>query len=475
MSLFVRLANALVDWKGDNNGTAQVGLFAPNGNPSLILPNTTPALPSGLIVLGLDEFDRARAIRFDTSGRNRLNRDTQLFTDPIEGATIDTLVKWTQTLTTFTNAQVATTGLNTNSGAVNTSGGISSYVSLPQFPRAAGNDLRNVWRIRFNWQAGSQFSLGFGSAPGLTVTNGAFMRIRSDGTVEAGFSSNTSETTSTIGSFAGLGFNVNNYYWVSLVWRRDSIQLVIGDGVNAPLVDTEIAVAVAAMSTISATHAPIFFHHQNISATSSPANMFVAAVEVYASDIDLNLPLAFQMARSGRSLWSSPTAFTQLANYANAAAPASATLSSAAAGYTTAGGQWQFVAVAGAETDYNLFNFTCPAPYGAFITGIKISAFNLGAANSATVPTLLQWGLGLHGTTADLSTGLYQRILIGTQTIPINALVGETADRDVEVTFDTPYYVFPNRRFSLILKIPVGAATASQVIRGTALIKGFFH
>jgi len=55
---------------------------------------------------------------------------------------------------------------------------------------------------------------------------------------------------------------------------------------------------------------------------------------------------------SGQGLGSYQSGATQTANYAPTSAPASATLSSAAAGYATLGGQFQFLAVAGAETDY---------------------------------------------------------------------------------------------------------------------------
>ena len=49
------------------------------------------------------------------------------------------------------------------------------------------------------------------------------------------------------------------------------------------------------------------------------------------------------------------------ANYANSAAPANASLANITAGYTTLGGQFQFAAVGGAETDFALFAFLNPA------------------------------------------------------------------------------------------------------------------
>ena len=63
----------------------------------------------------------------------------------------------------------------------------------------------------------------------------------------------------------------------------------------------------------------------------------------------------------------------------------SAVLSNTAAGYTTLGGQFQFAALVGAETDYALFAFQVPlAAAGGgnrnlVIRGVRIETFNMGA------------------------------------------------------------------------------------------------
>ena len=168
------------------------------------------------------------------------------------------------------------------------------------------------------------------------------------------------------------------------------------------------------------------------------------------------------------------TAFTQAAQFANSAAPASASLSNTAAGYTTLGGLWQFAAVAGAATDYNLFNFTVPAPYQFHITDIEIDAWNTGAA-VATTPSLLVWGVGVNATTANLSSGGYIRTMLGAQSFAVGAAVGARADRAISRSFTTPIVCEAGRLLSLILRMPVGTATASQVIAGSALIHGYYE
>lgn len=174
-----------------------------------------------------------------------------------------------------------------------------------------------------------------------------------------------------------------------------------------------------------------------------------------------------------------------LANYANSAAPTSATLSNTAAGYTTLGGQFQFAAVAGAETDYALFGFQVPAATTAVtgrnlvIRGIWIDTVNTGAA-VATTATLLQWSLGTGSTAVSLGTGdtaatrARAVVPLGFQTFPIGAAIGAQATR-IDVNLDAPIVCEPATFVHVILKMPVGTATASQIIRGMVGINGYFE
>ena len=45
----------------------------------------------------------------------------------------------------------------------------------------------------------------------------------------------------------------------------------------------------------------------------------------------------------------------------------------------------------------------------------------------------------------------------------------------VDVNLDAPVYVAAGTFVHIILKVPVGLATASQVIRGTVMINGFWE
>lgn len=176
----------------------------------------------------------------------------------------------------------------------------------------------------------------------------------------------------------------------------------------------------------------------------------------------------------------------QLANIANSAAPASATLSNTTAGYATPGGNFQWAAVAGAATDYALFAYLNPAASSTqrgqtmMVNGITVDLENSGAANSATVPTTVRFYVGVGSTAVSLATAdaanarAPRRVYVGAISIPVNAVVGQLGDRTIDVQFSHPYPVEPGTYLHIIARITSGAATASQVITGAAMPRFYF-
>lgn len=169
----------------------------------------------------------------------------------------------------------------------------------------------------------------------------------------------------------------------------------------------------------------------------------------------------------------------QTANHANSTSPTSATLSNTAAGYATLGGRFQFAAIAGATTDYALFAYAVPSTHRLNVKGVSISGVNTGAAN-ATTATVLDWGLGLNSTAVSLATTdsdpVYgpRRIPVGTQSLLITAPIG-TALQEIRRTFESGMIIQPSRYLHVILQVPVGTATSSQIIRGDVVIDGRFE
>lgn len=167
---------------------------------------------------------------------------------------------------------------------------------------------------------------------------------------------------------------------------------------------------------------------------------------------------------------------TQTANHANSTSPTSATLSNTAAGYTTLGGRYQFAMVGGAATDYALFAYQVPATARLVVKGIAISLVNTGAAN-ATTASVFDWGIAVNSTAVSLATtdsgAVYgpRRRPLGTQALLITDAIGVVAP-DIIRQLQEPMIVQPSRYLHVILQIPVGTATGSQVIRGDVMIDG---
>lgn len=171
-----------------------------------------------------------------------------------------------------------------------------------------------------------------------------------------------------------------------------------------------------------------------------------------------------------------PLEGTQLATFANSAAPAAASLSNTAAGYTTLGGLFRFVPVAGAETDYALFGYQVPATHRLILTGVAIS-LAVGTAIGATADVNV-WGLGLGSTAVSLATtdsgSTYgpRRVALGTQSFLASAAAG-TGAPDIVRRFASPLIVEANRFVHTILRRPNGTTTGE--LRGTVQFDGWFE
>ena len=171
----------------------------------------------------------------------------------------------------------------------------------------------------------------------------------------------------------------------------------------------------------------------------------------------------------------------QTTNWTNSGAPAAATLSNTAAGYTTLGGLFSFAALAGANTDYALFAYQVPAGTltnmgrTLIVRGVAIDAFVSTAAGTPTVATVLEWGFAFGSMAVSLaatestSTKLPRKGFLGIQAVPITAVVG-TELRRIQQTFEQPIAVNAGEYFHIILRIPAGAATTYPTITGGVFI-----
>jgi hypothetical protein len=449
-------------------------LYDANGNVlSRQDQSTLPNPASGIPMLGKNRNTIARIPRTGMIGSLGILDDEWLLYDPIEGAAVNTNI-WTQSTSTMTIAQ-ATHAITLNSGAgTTTAGAFAIHTSNRQFLKVPGSPIAFRARLRHNWFANSVGEWGFGAPSGVTavVNDGAFFRKTTAGQLQAVVSFNGTETTQNLGAI-----NTTDFYFYEVMVEDDFVHFVVIDSTGTIVSDVIQNIGVSTQAFIlSVTHIAAFFRNYNNTAPATAPTVVIGAVSVMNRDIASNKSWGEQLASLTKNAITSPTTFAQLANWTNSTAPASATLSNTAAGYTTLGGLWQFAAVAGTATDFALFGFTNPTPYQLAITAIKIDTVVTGAA-IATTATILQWGVAVNSSAVSLATaGTYppMRVAIGVQGFIVGNAIG-TSPPTVIYTPGTPLIVEPGRFLHIILTIPVGTATAAQVIRGTCMIDGHFE
>jgi hypothetical protein len=330
-------------------------------------------------------------------------------------------------------------------------------------------------------QAQNVIEIGLG-IPGIAVANapsdGIYMLIDAAGALQ--LVSNYNGTLTTSGAItlpAAVTWTAGRVYHAEMVVHGNRVELYF-DGLYIGQVLRSSAATVGGMS-------------QNQSGYLF-ARWFNAAATVGAQKLNIARCWPATRAGLGDHLASAPdgAAVAQLDSIVNSTAPVSAALSNSTAGYLAPGGNFQFAAVAGAETDYALFAYQVPVPAttqpgrNMVITGIDIDSFNTGAA-TATTPTLLTWYLGIGATAVSLATTdavsttttrAPHKKFLGAQSFPIGAAIGARADRALSVDFSqSPMVVEPGAFLHVILRMPVATATAAQVVRGGVAIKGYFE
>lgn len=376
---------------------------------------------------------------------------------------------------------VMTVGVANNTVTLNSSNSLASaasarLVSYRQAKTPRGSDRIIAWRMMLpNLVTGAVTEIGAFAATGIaSPTSGSFFRYGSDGTLR-GVSISVTGAESTTEAIPTPSLNVAHDYviWImskSIVFQIDDV--VVG---SIPLGGT-------APSPVTSESSPFCARLYNASATTTAQQVYlhrcVGALYggTYGYDRQFLAALGGDIGYQG--VVGAGTGY--LANWANSAAPASATLSNTTAGYTSLGGQFQFAAVSGSETDYALFAFQVPAQTATnqgrtlVVHGINISTFNMGAA-VATTPTLLQWGIAYDGTAVSLttpdgaSTKAPRRVPLGCQSLPVGLAVGGNVP-DLRVDFRQPLSVNAGNYLHVILKMPVATATASQIVRGVVAI-----
>lgn len=335
-------------------------------------------------------------------------------------------------------------------------------------------------------QNNSIIEFGLGIVPASTVgtsipSDGMFFRI-SGGTLNAVSNYNGFETN----VFNIFTPSANTVYHYLIVAGHKVCEFWVDD-----ILLVEIDVSPPTGSTSISPSLPVFFRNYNPGGViTNPIQLNVVQLGVTESDMDMGRDWKTTMALNGQSSISAPNGQTpsSTANIINNSTPILAVATNTIAGYTTLGGQFAFNASAGTETDYIAFAYQ--NPMGAedipgktlVIHGIKIDS-SVSGATAGVSPTLLQWTIGIGSTdvslltqdNATLGTRAPRRLNIGTQSIAANAVVGANCDRTIDCEFVSPLMVEAGTYCHIILKVPIGLATANQIIRGIVEVNGYFE
>ncbi len=487
-------------------------LYGPNGQPvawQTGANTTNDASRSMLLMGGLDDSEIARSFLTDTNGqqfvkvknvqgesfgvgnngRIRVSPDNYMFSDTFPGAQLDPNI-WTPSSLNM-GILVEDGSAILNSGAHT---GATSYQNMksmvcPRYYPELSSHMH--FRLKAVWTANAIIELGWGRVTaGTAPTDGFFFRINGNGTVSVVMSNNGTETPIT----SSGSIDVTKAYDFDMEVLGGSVKWQITDasGVlffkdggtgsdSAPLFTPATQLKPVFMETDQ--HMPVFVRIRDTGITSPACMVTVGSAAFSQRDISQNKDWKHSMAASGRGAYQSPLPLAtqdQTANHVNSVSPATATLSNTAASYTTLGGRFQFAGRVGAATDYALFVYQVPTGHQLVITGISISTLNIGASVAGS-PTVLDWSLGVNGAFVNLSTpGIRPvlRIPLGMQAFRVGDLAGTTAV-EINRIFSTPIVCnslsdAQGNFVHIILQVPVGAATGSQIIRGDVFINGHF-
>lgn len=364
--------------------------------------------------------------------------------------------------------------LNTNGGSVTTTGTGCQLQTYRHFPLQGGGGLYCEVALALSNTPVTNCNIDFGVfLPGAASTNtpldGVYFRINSGG-VFGVINVNGTETTTSAFTFSPT---INTVYKYNISISDSELEFWIDDVLYAKA-DKPIGVG----SVMYSGSAPFAVRHHHTGTTSAVIQAKIANYTIGVADMDNVRLWASNKAGQGMSgiQYASGATAGQTANNANSTVPATASLSNTAASYATLGGKFLFAAVAGAETDYALFAFLNPVPTANLtgrnlvIRGVWIDTFNAVVA-VATTPTVIEWTLAAGSTAVSLATTdgsatrLPKRVALGVQSFIVGAAAGAQANR-VDVNLDAPVVVEPGCYAHIIMRVPYGTATATEVFRG---------
>lgn len=388
--------------------------------------------------------------------------------------------KYTSTTLTMTWSSGT---LNTNGAGVTTTGTACQIQTYRHFPLLGAGATYFETTMALSAAMPANVNLDFGgmslAAAGTSVpTDGVYFRINSGG-IFGVMNSNGTEALTSAFTFTQA---ISVFDKFTIVSTQSEVEFWIDDVLMAH-VDRQNGTS----QPHYAAAVPFAIRHHHTGVAGGIVQAKFGGYSVTLGDMDTQRPWSSTMAGQGMSSIQGASGMTQgqTANNVNSTVPATATLSNTAAGYATLGGRFLFAAPAGAETDYALFAYLNTVPTTGItgrnlvIRGVWIETFNAVVA-VATTPTVLEWTLGVGSTAVSLATvdaaatRAPRRLGLGNQSFTVGTLAGTNSER-CDVNLDAPMVVEPGTYMHIILRVPYGTATATELFRGMVGINGYWE
>lgn len=453
-------------------GLLGVSIEDKTGKPAMLVDgDTVYAIQTGLPVGGVND-GQFRINRLDRTGAVAQANLAPLLHEPFDGTALNAL-RWTAVNATY-GPTVSQAGYNFNPAASALANANANIVSNNKFLKTQRNPFYNKWRARWSKIALCQGEFGFGIPSGIAVVpNGVFWRLVGNQAFGV-ITINSTEITSNAIDISTI-VDANNFYTYDIFIDDDQADFTIHDTGGNLIFRTFVRLPNVQYRLFSVSRLPMFSRLFTGASAPAGAPLFILSdIFLGVSDTDNNRSYDDFLSANALAAYSNPLTGVQAIQYTNSAEPANAVLSNTAASYGTLGGKFQFAAPAGAATDYLLFAFQVPDPVTFKLKGVKVSCKSVGAAVT-TSATELEWFVVTNMSTASLASAGAIRIPIGLETFLIStALVSPVSDSIADFT-PMPIRCDPGKFIGFGVRVPGGAATTSQVIKGIITPFGTFE
>lgn len=483
MSIIIKggVSNVLADVDAQNNLKVNMPMIASGAGFTTMTGEVDGGVYTGERIV--------RPMDVSQDYRLRTGIDKILWQDTFSHAVINN-AKYISVTSTMTTT-VAGGFLNLNAGNATASGNVSRVQTFKTFSVFNTYPLYFDIKAKFSnvLQTNSVIEFGMGyAATTAAPTDGVFFRANG-GQLNAVICSNSNEQQ-VANIFTPVAGTVYHF------------AITIGQDLCTFWVNNEVVASLATPTSLGAAtlsnSLPLLLRNYNNGVPTQAIQFNVSQIGITLGDMDSGKDWGTTMVTNGQSSISAPdgqavqanVSGTTTANLGNSVGPASASLSNTTAGYgpLLLGGQFQFAATLTSEVDYALFAYLNPAGTAAIpgktliITGVKISTYNAVVA-VATTATVLQWSIGVGGTAITLATvdsltagtRATRRLGLGIQSFVVGSAVGAVATPAIDVQLASPLMVDPGTYCHIILKIPLGTATATEIFRGLVTINGYFE